>query len=227
MDILLIAGMWLTAPVWQETADHLTRQGHRAVPIRLPGQDDGDVAATLADQVAAVLGEVDRAARPLVVGHSAASGLAWLVADARPDAIAGVAMVGGFPPADGATYFDAFPARNGVVPFPGWERFDGPDTADLDGASRTRLESLTVPVPSGVTGATVRLRDERRHRVPVTLVCPEYSPDEARSWIEAGHLPELARAEDVRYADLATGHWPMISAPDRLAAAIAGIAERA
>jgi pimeloyl-ACP methyl ester carboxylesterase len=85
MDILLIAGLWLDASVWDKVAAELETLGHRGVPVTLPGQGDGNASATLADQTRAVVAAVDAAAgRPIVVGHSAASGLAWLAADARP-----------------------------------------------------------------------------------------------------------------------------------------------
>ena len=49
--------------------------------IALPGQGDGNAAATLDDQVAAVLASVDACTGPpLVVGHSAAASLAWVAA---------------------------------------------------------------------------------------------------------------------------------------------------
>ena len=85
MDILLIAGLWLDGSVWDNVAAQLEARGHRAVPVTLPGQGDGNTSATLADQSAAVVAAVDAAAgRPMVVGHSAACSLAWLAADARP-----------------------------------------------------------------------------------------------------------------------------------------------
>src|SRR5690606_23204474 len=108
MDIILIPGMWLTGSVWAETAAELERLGHRPVALTLPGLGDGRADATLEDQLAATLAAVDAADRPLVIGHSAATGLAWLAADRRPDRIAGVGLLGGFPPADGETYFTAF-----------------------------------------------------------------------------------------------------------------------
>ena len=84
MDILLIAGLWLDGSVWDNVAAQLEARGHRAVPITLPGQGDGNTSATLADQVATVVAAVDAAAgRPMVVGHSAACSLAWIAADAR------------------------------------------------------------------------------------------------------------------------------------------------
>ena len=133
MDILLIAGLWLDGSVWDDVAAQLQARGHRAVPLTLPGQGDGNTSATLADQSAAVVAAVDAATgRPMVVGHSAACSLAWLAADARPAKISKVALIGGFPSPDGAPYFGAFPVRDGAMPFPGWGEFEGPDSADLD-----------------------------------------------------------------------------------------------
>lgn len=217
MDIILIAGLWLDASCWAETADRLERAGHRAVAVTLPGQGDGNTEADLDDQLAAVVAAVDAAERPMVVGHSAASTLAWLAADRRPEAVRRAVLVGGFPSSDGATYAELFEVKDGAMPFPGWDAFDGPDAADLDDTARRRLAATMIPVPQGVAQGVVRLQDDRRFRVPVTLVCPEYDPDDARAWIASGDLPELARAEDVSYVDIDSGHWPMVSKPSDLA----------
>ena len=226
MDILLIAGMWLDGSVWDNVAVHLEARGHRAVPVMLPGQGDGNTSATLADQVAAVVAAVDAAAgRPMVVGHSAACTLAWLAADARPAKISKVALIGGFPAADGETYFGAFPVQDGAVPFPGWGEFDGPDSADLDGAAKQAIASAAIPVPEGVTRGVVRLADERRYNVPVVLVCPEFTPVQAKEWIGQGGVPELAKSKIVSFADIDSGHWPMISAPADLACLLSHAAE--
>lgn len=221
MDILLVGGLWLTASVWDDVVPALTARGHRAVPVPLPGQDDGATSATLEDQVAAVVAAVDAAPRPWVVGHSAAATLAWLAADARPDRVAGVVLIGGFPSADGEAYADFFPVADGVMPFPGWESFEGPDSADLDEAARQALAQAAVPVPEGVARGVVHLTDDRRYDVPVVLVCPEFTPDDAKAWIGAGDVPELARATALSYVDIDSGHWPMLSAPDELARVLA------
>lgn len=226
MDILLIAGLWLDGSVWDGVAAQLEARGHRAVPVSLPGQSDGDMSATLADQVAAVVAAVDAAAgRPMVVGHSAACSLAWLAADARPGKISKVALIGGFPGPDGSPYFDALPVRDGVVPFPGWDTFDGPDSADLDDAARQAIAAAAIPVPEGVACGVIRLADERRYDVPVVVICPEFSPVQAREWVEHGDVPELAKTTRVSFADLDSGHWPMISAPAGLARLLTQAAE--
>ena len=225
MDIVLIAGLWLSGAAWDEVAGVLAARGHRPVPVTLPGQGDGATAATLEDQVAAVLAAVDAApGRPLVVGHSAACTLAWLAADARPEKVAGVALVGGFPSSDGERYADFFEPEDGVVPFPGWQTFEGPDSVDLDEETRRRFEAAAIPVPEAVAKGTVRLHDERRYDVPVLLVCPEFSPAEARGFIDGGDVPELARARHLELVDIDSGHWPMLTRPAGLADVLADAA---
>lgn len=216
-DLILLAGLWLTASWWDPVAAELSRLGHRPVAPLLPGVDDGPTAAGLEDQVAAVLAAVDVVQRPVVVGHSAASGLAWLAADRRPTEVAGVVLVGGFPSEDGSSYADFFPVVGEVMPFPDWSAFGDDDARDLDAAARAQISDRAVPVPAAVARARVTLTDERRFAVPVTLVCPEFTPDEARAWVASGELPELARAEQVSFVDLDSGHWPMITRPTELA----------
>jgi pimeloyl-ACP methyl ester carboxylesterase len=214
MDIVLIGGLWLDATTWRDVVPGIEARGHRAVPVSLPAERS----STLDDQVAAVLAAVDGTdGEPFVVGHSAASTLAWLAADARPSKVGKVAFIGGFPNADGSPYADFFDVTDGVMPFPGWEPFEGADSADLDDEAKRAFTSAAIPVPEGVARGTVRLTDERRYDVPVVLVCPEFSPDDARAWIAAGDVPELAKAKHVEYVDIDSGHWPMVTKPDLLA----------
>ncbi|MGX1494668.1 alpha/beta fold hydrolase [Streptomyces tendae] len=226
MDILLVGGLWLHGSVWGGVASALEGLGHRPVPLTLPGQGDGDASATLDDQWETVLAAVDAAPGPvLVVGHSAACSLAWLTADRRPDKLAGAVLIGGFPAEDGRPYADFFEVKDGVMPFPGWEPFEGPDAADLDEQARSAFTAAAIPVPEGVARGVVRLTEERRYDVPVLVVCPEFTPAEAREWIAAGDLPELARAKNVEFADIDSGHWPMITQPVELARILAAAAD--
>src|SRR4051794_28188576 len=218
MEILLIPGLWLDGSAWDDVVPTLRELGHHPVPLTLPGQGDGAASATLDDQVAAVLAALEAAAGPaLVVGHSAACTLAWLAADARPDRAAAVVLIGGFPSADGETYADFFEPVDGLMPFPGWGPFEGPDSADLDEQARARFEAAAIPVPVGVSRGVVHLADERRFAVPVVLVCPEFSPAQAQEWITAGDVPELAPVEHLELVDIDSRHWPMLTEPVELA----------
>lgn len=224
MDIILMPGLWLKSTAWDEVAAELRRLGHNPVQVELPGTDDESTSATLDDQIAAALEAVDGANRPMVVGHSAASNLAWIVADRRPDSIHSAVLVGGFPTRDGDEYGTFFEIVDGVMPFPGWEPFEGPDSDDLDEGTRDRMAAGAVAVPAGVAEGVVRLTDERRYEVPVVMVCPEYSADDARGWVEDGEIPELAKAANVSYVNIDSGHWPMFSKPVELAAVLDGLA---
>ena len=126
VDIVLIAGLWLEESAWAGVAACLAGYGHRPVPVALPGQGYGDTSATLADQVAAVLAAVDSAAGwPMVVGHSAASSLAWLAVDARPGKIGKAVFIGGWPAPDGQPYFGDLPVKDGAVSLPRLGRVRG------------------------------------------------------------------------------------------------------
>ena len=227
-DIVLIAGLWLPSAEWHATAAALAALGHRPLVVSLPGQDDGNRDATLADQVDAVLAVVDAAeGRPYVVGHSAACSLAWLAADARPEKVAGVALIGGFPMPDGASYADFFPVEDGVMPFPGWQPFvEEGSVVDFDQPTLDRVGAVMRPVPEGVSRGVVHLTDTRRYEVPVTLVCPEFTPAQATEWIASGEVPELPQVRHLDLVDLDSGHWPMVTKPADLARLLADLASR-
>lgn len=220
MTYVLAGGLWMPPSVWDPVVPLLDT----AVPVTLPGQGDGDTGATLDDQVAAVVAAVDAApGRVVVVGHSAACSLAWLAADRRPETVAKVVLIGGLLPDNGQKYADLFPISDGLMPFPGWAAFEGPDAADLSPSAREALSAVMIPVPAGVARGVVRLEDERRFDVPVAVICPEFTPAQAREWIEAGESPETARVKHLDLIDLDSGHWPMVTRPADLAAMLAAL----
>ena len=227
MDIVLIAGLWLDGSAWDDVLPELEKLGHRGIPVTLPGQGDGTTSATYDDQAGAVLAAVDAAeGAPLVVGHSAACTLAWAAADRRPDAVTGVALIGGFPTTHGQAYADFFEPTGDGVPFPGWEPFEGPDSDDMSPELKAEVAARTYPVPVGVTKGIVSWTDARRHGVPLTLICPEFTPAQAQEWIEAGDVPELASATALELVDIDSGHWPMFTQPAALAALLDEAASR-
>lgn len=223
-QIVLLGGLWLDGSVWTGVASELEKRGRHAVPVTLPGQGDGNMSATLADQMTAVLAAVDAGlGSSVVVGHSAACTLAWMVADARPERVAKVVLIGGFPSSNGQPYADFFEITDGVMPFPGWGPFEGADAADLDEQARRAFEMSAIPVPEGVARGVVQLADNRRFDIPVVMVCPEFTPAQAREWIAAGDLPELTPAKHVDLVDIDSGHWPMVTRPTELARILAAV----
>ncbi|WP_410677041.1 hypothetical protein [Amycolatopsis sp. cmx-4-68] len=71
----------------------------------------------------------------------------------------------------------------------------------------------------------VRLTDERRFEVPAVVVCPEFTTAQAKEWINAGDVAELAQVEHLGFADIDSGHWPMHTKPAELAHLLAAAAD--
>jgi pimeloyl-ACP methyl ester carboxylesterase len=184
---------------------------------------------TVQDRVEAVVSAIDEAnGRVLLVGHSLGSAISYAAVDARPDRVARAVYVGGFPAADGEQLLGGLPAENGEVPMPDWAAMgEEANIVDFDETSLAELYAGAIPEPEGVLTGQVRLTDERRYDVPVTAVCPEYTADDLRGWVEEGQVSELAKIHEVEYVDLPGGHWPQLTQPDKLAGIILEAANRA
>ncbi len=225
-DVVLVPGLWLDASTWDHVVPGIEQAGHRAVPLTLPGMQAPDAdrsGISLQDHVDAVVAAVDAAAEPVVlVGHSAGAAVAWGAVDARPHRVARLVTIGGWPSADGAAVVRGLAAQDGEVPFPGWENFDDDEKRDLDEAALEALAASMIPSPEGAVVGPVSLHDDLRYDVPLTMVCPEFTPDQLRAWLAAGepNLAELSRVKDLSYVDLPTSHWPQVTRPAELAAAI-------
>jgi pimeloyl-ACP methyl ester carboxylesterase len=89
---------------------------------------------------------------------------------------------------------------------------------------KAAVAASAIAVPAAVTRGVVRLSDDRRYDLPVTLVCPEFTPAQAKEWIEGGDVPELAKATRLAYVDIESGHWPMFTKPTELARILADCA---
>ncbi len=229
MDIILIPGLWLDGSSWDEVVPVLEQAGHRTHALTLPGMERKDAdrsRITLRDHVDAVVRAVDAvdpdSGRVVLVGHSAGSGIAYAAVDARPDRVARVVCIGGFPTADGGNIADGFPAVNGEVPLPDWPEFADEDLAGLGERALADFRARAIPSPARVISDPQRLSDERRYDVPVTVIATEFTTEMLRGWIEQGLRPvqELAMIRDVEYVDLPAGHWPQFTRPADLAQAI-------
>lgn len=229
MDVILVPGLWLDASSWDAVVPALERAGHTPHALTMPGV--GEPAQTSAhvrfdDWVSAVVAEIDRCTSPVaLVGHSGGGNVAWAAADARTAHVARVIFVDTVPPAAGFGISD-FPSRDGVVPFPGWEFFDGADIEDLD--EQTRRSVWLGSIPLRVPTDAVELADPARRSIPVTLLSGRQ--DEASLRHELAHWgPWADEFNAIRHLDvvhLDTGHWPQLSRPDALAAAIVKALDR-
>jgi uncharacterized damage-inducible protein DinB len=183
---------------------------------------------TLRDHVDAVIAAIDSVdpadGQVVLVGHSAGAALAHAAVDTRPDRVARVVYVGGFPTGDGDAIADGYPAENGEVPLPDWSAFAEEDLVDLDDKARAAFRAHAIPSPAHVTRDQQQLTDARRYDVPVTVIATEFTSEMLRNWIEQGEQPvrEFTKIRDVDYVDLPTGHWPQFTRPEDLGQAILG-----
>jgi len=238
MDIVLVPGLWLNASCWAGVVPLLEAQaGHRAHPLTLPGMESKHSdrsGIALRDHVEAVVAAIDETDGPvLLVTHSAGSGIGHGAIDARPDRVARAIHIGGFPTPDGSPLLDGLQAEHGEAAMPDWAALgEEASIVDFDDESLARLYAEAIPVPERVVTDPLRLHDPRRYDVPVTAVCPAYTAEQLRGWVESGDeaLTELARIHEVDYVDLPGGHWPQLTQPGALAQVIlieAGKAQRA
>ncbi|GAA1132377.1 alpha/beta hydrolase [Arthrobacter flavus] len=232
MDIILVPGFWLDASSWDGVTPPLTAAGHHVHPLTLPGLEAKDAPRAgigLRQHIDAVVAAIDAVDRPVVlVGHSAGGAIIYGATDQRPNHVLRAIYVDSGPLGEGAVINDELPAVGDEIPLPPWDVFDAEDLVDLDDDIRQDFIRRAIPQPLGVATDPQRLVDEGRFRVPATVICCEFTPEQLRHWMDAGdpNVAELTHIHSVEYVDLPTGHWPQFTRPADLSAAILAAVER-
>ncbi|QAY62859.1 alpha/beta fold hydrolase [Xylanimonas allomyrinae] len=235
MDIILVPGFWLDASAWDDVAPLVVAAGHDVHALTLPGLAPGEDRSRvhLEDHVEAVVAAVDDVPgerKVVLVGHSAGGGLAYNAAGRRPERVARVVYVDSGPMGEGqAVGSDLDPA---VIDheLPPWDEFEPADLVDLTDDLRAAFRERALPQP----GHTVREGHHHpgdpaaRRAVPATVIACEFPAAQIRALMAQDHpyVRELAHVDDVEIVDLPTGHWPMLTKPAELAAAILAAVER-
>ena len=231
MDIILVPGLWLDASSWNAVTPALEAAGHRTHPLTMPGvgapaEESAEIGIN--DWVDAVVEQIDAVDGPVVlVGHSGGGNVVWGATGARPDRVARVILLDTFTPAEGRSIWE-FPIVDGVVPFPGWDSFEEPEVGDLDDQTRRDAQARARSVPALVPTDSVRLGDEGRRRVPVTMLAGSMTASQVRELLADPPVwaSEIAALEDLEIIDLHTGHWPQFSNPDKVAEEILAALDR-
>lgn len=229
--IILVPGFWLGAWAWDDVVSALRVGGHNVTAVTLPGLESAEAdrsAITLSDHVDAICQAVTAAGAPVVLAvHSGAGVPGYAVSDRLPERLAAMVYVDSGP-ATGALNpeFDA-----AELPLPSWGELEE-DGNSLDGLGEEQLETFrrrAVPEPGAALRDGPVLTNDRRLDVPSTVVCTSMTSDEIKDAVKEGYawLGGLAELRDVTYVDLPTGHWPMWSRPQELAAVIGDVARRA
>lgn len=227
--LILVPGFWLDASSWDDVVVPLRAAGHDVVPITLPGLESVDADRSgigLADHVAAVVAEIDRHDEPVVlVGHSGGGTVIHGAVDQRPGRVTRAVYVDSAPLPAGQPTNPHLPAENGEVPLPPWEVFSDDGSKDLDGLSPEILDAFrarAIPHPERAAREGLVLSADERYDVPVTLISSTFTLAEIEQYRDAGesYFAEIALLKDLTVVELPTGHWPQLSRPADLAAAI-------
>jgi pimeloyl-ACP methyl ester carboxylesterase len=227
--IILVPGFWLGAWAWDDVVSALRADGHDVTALTLPGLESRDAdrsRITLSDHVDAICNAIKAAGAPVVLAvHSGAGVPGYAATDRVPEEIAAIVYVDSGP-ATGALNpgFDAV-----EMPLPSWAELQE-DGSSIDGLSDEQLEAFrqrAVPEPGGAIRDAPQLTNDRRLDVPSTVVCSSMTSAEIKAFVEAGYawIAGLAELRHVTYVDLPTGHWPMWSRPQDVAAVIADVAQ--
>lgn len=225
--VVLIPGHWLGSWAWDQVRDRLTAAGMRAIAMTLPGLDPHDpdrVSRTLEDQADAIRTLIDAEDRNVVlVAHSGANFPVSLILDQCPERVDRVIWVDSGPVATGSVFAPDLPETVGELPLPPFETLG--EYASLDGLSPDgldRFRAKAVPEPGPVARAAVHLTNDARHHVPTTLVCCSLPSTQIMGLAEGGHpmFAEVTKLQHLDAVDLPTGHWPMWSRAEDLAAVI-------
>jgi pimeloyl-ACP methyl ester carboxylesterase len=239
---VLAGGAWLGGWAWQPVARQLRSRGHEVHPVTFTGLGDRSHLATpevdLDTYVTDVVNliEFEDLHDVVLVGHSYAGIVVTGVADRIPERISLLAYLDSGPSPDGVSFLGLQPpaARELLerlveqegegwrLPMPFWEDLEGVMGASLEGLGpeeRARMRGRAVAQPRRTWSEPLSLGNPARERLPKLLITCSIPLAQVREMIAAGHpwFAELAGPE-WSFLELPTGHWPMFSVPEQLAA---------
>jgi len=236
---VMVPGAWLGGWAWEAVAERLRADGHTAIPVTLTGLaeraaeggPDTDLDTHIAD-IVAVLDREDL--RDVVlVAHSYAGVPVTGAADRRPDRVARMVFVDSGPVPDGVAQADFNPpevrdATEAAVAAEGdgiWMApiafdpvADPVNLAGLDEAALVMMRTRATPHPYRSTTQPISLSGAV-DAIPRTLIACTMPPDLVSQMVAAGN-PFFTGLRDAPVIPLPTGHWPMFSRPDDLAATL-------
>jgi pimeloyl-ACP methyl ester carboxylesterase len=247
---VLVGGAWLGAWAWGDVARDLRARGHDVHPVTLTGlgerahlaRPEIDLDTHVTDVVNVLVYEDLH--EVVLVGHSYAGLVVTGVADRAPERLAQVVYLDTGPLPSGQSLLDFNPPeererlrrlvdeRGGgwLLPVPAFEDLGTPESiGDLGERQRALLEARATPQPFRTWTQPLDYREQDGPPYGRVLVLAGgwgLTAAQLREGVEGGDPAlRLFEAPDWRFEELATGHWPMLSAPgatsallDRLAA---------
>jgi pimeloyl-ACP methyl ester carboxylesterase len=236
---VLVPGAWIGGWAWKAVARRLRQGANDVYPVTLTGlgervhlaRREVNLDTHITDVIKLL--EFEDLRDVVLVGHSYSSCVVPGVADRVGDRLSHVVYVDGGPLADGQSMLDfAGPegaadlrrkvAERGdgwLLPYPGFEELGPPPMLEgLGPAERALLEGKSTPQPFGTYEQPLRLKGGKGNFQQVVIACNGFRfLEKVAPQVAAFLTPAWKRLE------LATGHWPMLSAPDALAEQLLGL----
>ncbi|MGW1067126.1 alpha/beta fold hydrolase [Streptomyces aureus] len=226
---LLVPGLFMGGWAWEAVAAELTAQGHRALPVTLPGMaeraaEEDPAGLGLGEHTEAVAALLDaEGPGTVLVAHSYGIFPALGAADRRPGQVARVVFLDTGFPEPGESLVAQMPqlglaeqAVDGLIPVPE----EIPAVHAVPPAELERYHRLATPQPVRTVTDPVELTGAWLKLPTTGVFCRAngLSVELARHLHGTG-LPRFAKLADpdVTYFELDTGHYPMLSTPVELA----------
>ena len=235
---VLVSGFWLGASIWRDVAGVLSEHGHAVHAVDLTGMGERAALASPETDLATHIDDVVRVLEEhdlhdvVLVGHSYGALVTTGAADRVPERVARLVYVDAGPLPDGVAQadFEGPAARAAheelvvthgegwMLPSPPWAVLAA-DVPEVDAEAVALLESSSRPQPWRTATSAVALTGAWEH-LPRTGVLCSFGVDQVRHL--ASQVPMFAPMADGdwTYIELPTWHWPMVSRPEDLAAAL-------
>jgi pimeloyl-ACP methyl ester carboxylesterase len=239
---VLVGGGWLGGWCWQRVARRLREEGHDVFPATLTGlghrvhlaSTEVNLETHITDVVNLI--EFEDLHGVVLLGHSYAGLVVSGVADRVSERISQMVYLDTAPIPSGTALIETFPpeARRRIERQveelgDGW-RFPVPPREELatfgslEGLDDARLDLLlsrAVDQPFGTFTQPLVLEYPASEALPKVGILCSFSLVEVRAIVDSGNpvFRELSRP-NWRFVELPTGHYPMFSRPDDLAAVL-------
>ncbi|MGF1429519.1 alpha/beta fold hydrolase [Kitasatospora sp. LaBMicrA B282] len=239
---VLVPGIFTGGWVWQEVTERLRAAGAEVHPATLTGlgeeQRAADTGADLETHIEDLVRLIDRApaAKLVLVGHDYGIHPVLGAADRRPERVERIVYLDAALAQDGDPALVTLPdptvrerlLAGAALPAPTageWARWGS--TAGLTDAALDRLAERAVPQPTGTLTQPLKLTGAVAGLPTSGVLCTGggMTIEMLQGLVSSGH-PLFKPLADPRvgFFELATGHWPMLSAPAELAEALLGAA---
>ena len=225
---LLVPGLWLGAWAWRDVTATLRAAGHDVHPLSLTGVADrshllgpgADLDTHIADIVR--LAETEDLRDLVLVGHSYGGLPVSAAALQLKDRIRAVVYVDSGPLPIGTSQLDISgetpPEGEALAPREWDPQADPHLLAGLDDTALDLLRTRSTPHPTASIKQPLKARATSED-LPTVLVACTFDNDQITAMKAAGH-PFFAGLGEARIIALPTGHWPMLSEPAALSAAL-------